>query len=191
MKRRALMKVHKALLIAAALALGLTAAGCSGAAGDDGGDQIASAGGNGSSDQSSESSEGEAPAKDQEERQLQFAECMRDNGVDIPDSADGGVRLRINGEVEREEMEAAMDACRQYAPGGEEGFQMSEEEKQQMAEYVDCLQQEGLEISDPNPETGVPDDAAEYLMDPDDDTQAAMDACQDKRPNRMMMTGRR
>lgn len=182
------MKVHKALLIAAALALGLVS-GCGSSGEDDSTSEIASAGGSGSGQ--SDTTEGEAPAKDREERQLQFTECMRDNGVDIPDSGDGGVRFKVDSEEDREAMQEAMDACRQYAPGGEEGFQMTEEMKQEMAAYVDCLQKEGLEISDPNPETGMPDDAGEYLMDPDEDTQAAMDACADKRPSRMMVTGKK
>lgn len=183
------MKVHKVLLIAAALALGLVS-GCGASGADDSGSEVASAGGSGNGDQKSDTSEGEAPAKDPEERQLQFTSCLRDNGVDIPDSGDGGVRFKANSEADREEMQEAMDACRQYAPGGEEGFRMTEEQKQEMAAYIDCLQKEGVEVSDPDPETGMPTDG-EVFMEPDDDTKAAMEACKDKRPDRMMVGGRR
>jgi hypothetical protein len=62
------------------------------------------------------------------EQALQFAQCMRDNGVDMPDpefSDDGGgITQSIGGPDQGEDpdMEAAMETCREFmkGPNGEE-----------------------------------------------------------------------
>jgi hypothetical protein len=62
------------------------------------------------------------------EQALQFAQCMRDNGVDMPDpefSEDGGgitQSLGGPGETEDPDMETAMQTCREFmrGPNGEE-----------------------------------------------------------------------
>ncbi|NUU23117.1 MAG: hypothetical protein HOV68_16640 [Streptomycetaceae bacterium] len=70
---------------------------------------------------------GERPkmsAEDQE-KQRQFAQCMRQNGIaDFPDpSADGSGMLAQDGRIDPEDpkFKAAQDKCRQYMPGGPGG----------------------------------------------------------------------
>ncbi|SDM49528.1 hypothetical protein [Nonomuraea jiangxiensis] len=57
------------------------------------------------------------PSQEDFDRMVKFAQCMREQGVDVPDPKPGeglGIRLR-NGS--KEQMEAAHKACQEYAPG--------------------------------------------------------------------------
>ncbi|WP_017595817.1 hypothetical protein [Nocardiopsis potens] len=139
----------------ALLALGLLT-GC----GMAGGDQEEQAGGG---------------AKSEEERlqeaRLEFARCMRDNGVDMPDpgGADGMVPgLELNGETEK-----ALEACEEKVPMDE--FEPSEEELAEMhekdLELAECLRGEGIDVEDPKKGQGMtlPADA--------DGMEEAMEAC--------------
>jgi hypothetical protein len=65
-----------------------------------------------------------------EQQLLDFARCMRDNGIDFPDpqfGSGGFVQIGGGGEgpkfdPESEEFQAAMDACGENLPGGGPGF---------------------------------------------------------------------
>ena len=74
--------------------------------------------------------EEEAKMRDQ---MLEFAQCMRDHGVDMPDpefSGDGGVSISIGSKLDgdtatpadQEEMEAAQEACGEIMGGDGPGF---------------------------------------------------------------------
>jgi len=78
------------LSLAAVAGLTLAAAGCGG--GDaSSSDDVASLGTDtASSDATDESTRGSEPPKDPEEAMLAFTECMRDQGVDMPDPAPPG-----------------------------------------------------------------------------------------------------
>lgn len=56
-----------------------------------------------------------------EEKLLQFARCMREHGIDMPDpGANGGAAIRIgpgDDAFDMEEFEAAQEACAEFAPG--------------------------------------------------------------------------
>lgn len=163
------------LLLVAAIVL----AGCAG--GTDGGDTAegaepaAAAGGGGGQ-----------PSAEQEEQMLAYADCLREHGMDV--SVDGG-RFSMRGGADPGAAEEAQEACRDLAPEGMgAGATISPEQKQQMLEYIQCLRGEGIELSDPDPETGSPtSEDARKFMNPDADMEAAMEACRDVRPSRMML----
>src|SRR3712207_8966853 len=58
-----------------------------------------------------------------EERRLKFAECMREQGIEMEDPGKdgrGGVLFRAGGKGKAGELEKAIQACRAYAPRSEE-----------------------------------------------------------------------
>jgi hypothetical protein len=152
-----------ALAASGLLALVLLLGACSDSSADDG---VASLG-DGTTDDSTgdgESQDDLSP-EEQEEALLDWAQCMRDEGVDIPDpqvTEDGGVIIGGGAEapdgddegtdgdappaLDREAMEAAMETCGE-PPGGPS--ELSEEElaerQDQALEFAQCMRDEGIE----------------------------------------------
>jgi hypothetical protein len=158
----------------------LALSGC-GPGGSDGG--VASAGGGAA--RTSVAPAGEAPAADPDERRLQFTRCLRDHGINISDVPAGG---RPGGGqlagVDRTKLQAAVQACQQYSGGLAGGQTPSPEERQQLLDYIKCLRGKGIDIADPDPKTGRPQqrDFGKFV-NPDQQMKDAMAACQQFRPN--------
>ena len=125
------------LALAPVLALGL--AGC----GEDGG------GSRGTGDTASD-----------QEKMHEFAQCMRENGVDMPDPEDGKVVVRgsvrpgkggadgADGEVE-----AAQKKCRHLMPNGGKPKKMKPEDVAKVRAYAKCMRDNGIsEFPDPDSE---------------------------------------
>jgi hypothetical protein len=154
----------------AVMALAGLLAAC-GSDGDSGGsdDSVASASG----DDSNEQAQGDDQA-DAEDELLDWVECMRDEGIDIPDptrDSDGnlvleGPGIRLGGgdsegstssdqsddpgdepAIDPEEMDAAMEACGQPPALGPNDI--SDEDRQAMEEaaleFAECMRDEGIE----------------------------------------------
>src|SRR5215216_6348463 len=98
-----------------------------------------------------------AAADDDKVRQAQvkFAECMRENGVDMPDpKAEGGKSLfKVGGDsgISPEEFEKASKACEKYREGIRPN--LSEEEqaefKEKALEHARCMREHGIDMPDP------------------------------------------
>jgi hypothetical protein len=105
---------------------------------------------------------------------LDFAECMRDHGVEVEDPAAGGGTVATRPQDETPERQAATEACIDElgpAPtsgGGQDG-QPDEEQREQMLAFAECLREQGFDVADPQPGTG--------LGMPDDVTEEAIEAC--------------
>ncbi|WP_156043665.1 hypothetical protein [Cellulomonas sp. URHE0023] len=89
---------------------------------------------------------------DPEDALIQYARCMREHGVDMPDPVDG--RLTLNGEgIGPEKMEAADSACEKWQEMAESqdggGRQLTEDEKQVFLDQATCLRDRGWNVSDP------------------------------------------
>lgn len=166
------------VLAVAALAFALTACG-----GETQDDDVATAG-NGSA--ASPSAAASAAAGDREEQMLKFTECMRGEGVDMPDPEPGG-GIRIQGS-DPAKTEAAMAKCRQYMPNGGEMGRMNAADLEKARQYSKCMRDNGVAaFPDPDPETGGimlrggPDSG----LDPNGATfQAAQKTCESLRPQR-------
>jgi hypothetical protein len=176
MKRR-----HGSLGAALVIQLAMAVlAGC-GSAGDTD-NSIASA--NGGAATTVAAASGEAPAADPDERRLQFTRCMREHGIEVSDPHAGG---RPGGAdlagVDPTKVQAAFEACQQYATGLAGGQTSSAEARQQMLDYIKCLRGQGVDIADPDPTTGRPQekDFAKFI-NPDQQMKDAMKACEQKRP---------
>ncbi|MEV0645009.1 hypothetical protein AB0I28_07070 [Phytomonospora sp. NPDC050363] len=139
------------------------------ACGSDDGADVATA--NGEAPAGSES----APAELSEEEALRlFVDCMREQGVDMPDPGPGGNMLELRDYfIDNPE---AVDACRDKLPGGGEPAELDPAAQEQMQKFVDCMREQGVDMPDPTAD-GKPQFDPELLDDPDFKT--AMNACQD------------
>jgi hypothetical protein len=143
-----------------------------------------------------------------EEAAIEFASCMRDEGVDMPDpefDEDGGVMFQqgiASGDdgpslSDRQAMDDAFEACGHIMEnagiGPGDGPDRAEMEDQ-VLEFTQCMRDEGVEMDDPDFDAPVGDlpapseasGAGPVIAGPfgtldlgDPDVQAAFDQCQD------------
>lgn len=87
---------------------------------------------------------------DDDAQALVFAECMRDNGVDMPDPGPGEQGLMdafhsVADTYDQETLRQAISACQKEMPQ----FAQEEQHTQDaMLELAECLREQGLEVSD-------------------------------------------
>ncbi|KOX26506.1 hypothetical protein ADK67_16010 [Saccharothrix sp. NRRL B-16348] len=149
-------------IVLAALALALTACGSGGA-------EVAAP-------------SSSSVAMSQEERSREFAKCMRDNGVDVPDPEPGGKPGGF-GKVDRTDpdFERATDACREFLPGGGDLSKLDPAKLDQLRVFAQCMRDNGIDVPDPDPNGGK----LTGLGQLDRNTPAfrsALDVCRDKLP---------
>jgi hypothetical protein len=155
---------------AAAVAVLLALSACGGGA-EDG---VASAGGE--ADPAAENTE--RGSLDEEVQALAFAECMRGNGVDMPDPAPGqeGLSEALHGledDYDQATIEQAVTACREFLPQrAHEGGHDSARQEAMLA-LAECLREQGLEVPDNLFEGGGLHDVE------DEELRAAMEECRD------------
>jgi hypothetical protein len=147
------------------------------AAEDDGGDE----GGDG---------DGEMTDAEREDAMLEFTECMREHGIDMPDPQTGGggqgpVVMRQEGgsEADREELEAAQEECGEIM---EDVFgdrpAIDPEEEAEMRDnalaYAECMREHGIDMPDPEFSDGGMGMRLGDGIDPEDpDFVEAEEAC--------------
>ena len=176
--------------VAAAAALGTTmlalagAAACGRAAADSG---IATAGGK------SSASAHPSASVDPQEQARQFAQCMRDHGVDMPDpdtagGPGGSIKITVSGPPGG--MDAAMEACKDKLPNGGTPPSLDPQQQEQLREFAQCMRDHGVDMPDPDANSGglkitKSGGPSSGGLSPDDPTfQAAQQACQDKLPGK-------
>jgi hypothetical protein len=141
-----------ALAVALVALLGLTACG-----GQAEGSDVATAG-----DSTAEPEPSATPdeSADPDEAALEFAECMRENGVDMPDpepGQNGGFQLfgGGTGDVDQATLERALEACRDLAPQLEGGAEIDPEMEEQMLALAECMREHGIDMPDPTTDGGL------------------------------------
>ena len=127
------------------------------------------------------------PAVDEDERRQQFTQCMREHGVDLPDPEPGsGGKVRVHGAgPDKEKMQAAMEACRQFMPNGGERMQLSPEDLEKMRQMAQCMREHGVDMPDPDPNGGGLLIQKDAQGEPDVDQEKldqAFQACRDLGP---------
>ncbi|NUO55224.1 MAG: hypothetical protein HOV71_26850 [Hamadaea sp.] len=147
--------MSRRLLLATAavpVALLFALSGCGKSGGDDNG--VASVSGTASASPSPSKTRS---AAEEQERALKFAQCMREHGVDMPDPEikDGKIQMRINAQPGTN-IEAAQQACKDYAPDGGPGGGKADPEMQKKGlEFAKCMRDHGVEkFPDPDPNQG-------------------------------------
>jgi hypothetical protein len=121
---------------------------------------------------------------DPNEAAVQFAKCMREHGVDMPDPVindDGGVLVQVGGESDGEagsgpdpkELDAANKECKHFMEDAAGSIDpLSEEDQKKMQEealaFSKCMREHGIDMPDPqfsadgggfNVSIGSPNDA--------------------------------
>lgn len=131
-----------------------------------------------------------------EEALLAFSQCMRDEGIDIPDptvDADGNVRLGFRGgagggaggAVDREALRAGFAACGELIEGVAQRFRQVDQtaREDQLLAFAQCVRDNGYEdMPDPDVTALGPGQGGGpfgQLARDDPDFQAAAEACQD------------
>jgi hypothetical protein len=122
-----------------------------------------------------------------EDAMVEFAGCMRDNGIDFPDPGDGGGLIIGPGsdiDPEDPEFQAAEAECKPILDEAEKSMpKPSEEElaemRDSMLEFARCMREEGVDF--PDPEFGEGGRVTARMGDPDDpDFEAAQEKCADE-----------
>jgi hypothetical protein len=115
---------------------------------------------------------------DEEVQALAFAECMRGNGIDMPDPAPGqeGLSEALHGvedDYDQATIDQAVAACEDFLPqrAHEGGHDAARDEA--MLALAECLRDQGLEVPDNLFEGGGLHDVE------DDELRAAMEECRD------------
>jgi len=165
--------IRTASALALAATLGLSLAACADEAGGDD-DAVASiddsasatdddGGDDGGSDDDGGGGGGRPDWSEFRVAALEYAQCMRDNGIDIPDptfDSDGGGRVMIGGEIEAgttggpsEEFEAADEECRPILEEAAPEMQLTPEEQAEMQDRLvamaECMRARGHDMPDP------------------------------------------
>jgi hypothetical protein len=129
----------------------LLAAGCGGSGGDN--DGVASLRG---SNGTTTTTNGGA---DREQALLDFARCMREQGVPIQDpqvDSQGNLRLQPGqgglGDVDRATLDKAREACQEHLEGVTQGFTPEDRTRMQdsLVKYASCMRQNGYDMPDPD-----------------------------------------
>jgi hypothetical protein len=119
---------------------------------------------------------GAPPSLDAYTKGVKFAQCMRENGVEVPDPEPGkGVQMRFTGGVTREQVQKAMEACREWAPEGATGGGAADPQRaEQMRKYAQCMRDNGVEAFPDPSGNGFQVDRS---VSEDSDYKAAEQAC--------------
>jgi len=189
--------------LAAVLVLGGVLAGCGGGGGGDD-DGVASIDENAAADDTTDDEETSGPGGgrvDETEMQdaaLEYAECMRDNGIDMPDpefEEGGGVSIGIGSadggiDPESEEFQAAEEECRPILEEARPDVQLSPEEQAEMQDRLvamaECMRARGHDMPDPQvSEDGgvmIQNDAGPGTGDgpPDEEFEKDMEECSEE-----------
>ncbi|OHV35324.1 hypothetical protein BCD49_05160 [Pseudofrankia sp. EUN1h] len=165
------------VLAALPLALMLALAGCG--SGDDSG-TVASAAGVGSGGAGADGATDGATATSSPrpgDLAVKFAQCMRENGIDMPDPVDGRIELRIDPSTPKETVDAAMAACREYSPQANGSAGSDPEMEAKSRDFAACMRKNGVEAF-PDPDPGQRGIIIGPEAGDDPDFQTAQQACQ-------------
>jgi hypothetical protein len=144
------------VMLGLGLALGLGAAACGGSPDGNG---VATLGGDGGNRQQTGSGGGAAngaASKDPQEAALEFAKCMREHGVDMPDpEVDSQGRMRITVRAGRDQadpkkLNEAQQACGHLMGGGGDGpGRLDPKAEDAMLAFARCMREHGIDMPDP------------------------------------------
>jgi hypothetical protein len=165
----------------AALALGLALAlGACGGSPD--GDRVASLSGGGAT--TTTNGTGKGSDRDPQQAALDFARCMREHGVDMPDPEvddQGRIRVRVGGAGSRPDprkLEAAQQACGDLMGGGDGDRQIDPAQRDAMVAFARCMRERGIDMPDPTGDGLVVRRDGDSGPDPESEAfKAAEQAC--------------
>ncbi|WP_307970474.1 hypothetical protein [Salinispora arenicola] len=112
----------------------------------------------------------------------QFAQCMREHGVQIPDpelDENGAFDMKVEDpNSDPTKIDAAMKACQKYLPGGGEMGKPNPEMLAQMRKMAECMRANGVpDFPDPDPDSGGGVAIETDQMDSQETFERAMKKC--------------
>jgi hypothetical protein len=161
------------------LVLGLLlAVGVAGCGGGDKTDGVASLGGAGSATNTTSAGGGQ----DDRRAALNWARCMRQQGINLPDSqftGDNIIQTLPDRAVRNSaKFKAAEQACKQYEPNGGQPSPPSAQERQQALAFARCMRQHGINMPDPQiTADGIDQQLPRRMAADDPRLKAAEQAC--------------
>ena len=160
------MRVLLSLLVVAACSLAVAACGETDGAGSEG-----------------SSGEPASSSNDRDAARVRLQECLREQGVELPDGGPGGGGGELS-DIDRDEVQEAMEACAEFR---DEAFgDITEEDRQEMqdafAKFSQCMRDEGIDVPDIGAGGGGPPAGGDQIDMDDPDVQAALELCQDELP---------
>jgi hypothetical protein len=163
--------VLRFLSLSAALAATLALAACG-----DNSDTSGAARSSGGSSASSATSDAQDAAR------VKLLQCVREQGVAVPDTAEGTGALAKLSPAERERAETALQGpCRKYqSQAFGDTDPQSPEFLDALTKYTVCMRNNGADVPDPDPND--PRGSLESLDQSDPTIAAAMSQCEDKLP---------
>ncbi|MEV0232523.1 hypothetical protein [Nonomuraea sp. NPDC050786] len=160
-------------VLGALAAATLFLAGCG--ADDGGGPDVASVSGTGTQS-GTQGGASAKPSEDRYQKMLKFAQCMRENGVQVDDPQPGkGIMMKFDKSIPQEKVEKAQEACKQYAPSGEKAGGPDPKRLEALRRLAQCMRDNGVE-SFPDPDGGAMRITGEVGDDPD--FKSAQQKCQ-------------
>ena len=138
----------------AVLGLGLVLA-LAACGGSPNGDRVASLTGSGATGTTNGAAK--TADKDPQQAALDFAKCMREHGIDMPDPQvddQGRVRVRVGGpgggaRPDPKKLDEAQKACGHLMGGGDGPGQIDPEERDAMVAFARCMREHGIDMPDP------------------------------------------
>lgn len=120
-----------------------------------------------------------APSLDPRDAQLQFAQCMRQNGVNVPDP-DPGQPFAVPAGADPAKVRAAQQKCQSILQAGGLGTGSNDPTAQDaMVKLAQCMRAHGVNVPDPKPGQGLKLQAQNV---PEEKVKAAQSACQQFQP---------
>jgi hypothetical protein len=175
--------MRTATVVAFGLMLTLASAGC--ARSDDDGPGVATA----QNGPASASASPSAKASRDPDAPLKFAKCMREQGLTwFPDpKSGGGMAIKVPKGFDPKKLEAAHEACKQFAPGmdGDGPAQADPEMLEKARQMAKCMRENGVpNFPDPQPNGGIRLDGDKLGTGPGDPTfDKAEEKCAKFMPN--------
>lgn len=127
---------------------------------------------------------------DPQERMLKWQQCLKDQGLDVEiGSADGRSTIKMspgpNSDPEKDK--AAMEKCKQYAPGGGDMGKADPAMEEAMRKFAKCMRENGVpNFPDPNANGGMMFNK-DSGVDPESDSfKAAQQKCESLMPRPSM-----
>jgi hypothetical protein len=163
-------------ILALGLLLTMAAAGCGKAAE---GDQVASAGG-------APTASASAAAAQDDDAPLKFSQCMREQGMSwFPDpQPGGGLQIKVPQSTDKAKFDAAMAACKEWAPDGGDRGPADPQQLEQARQMAQCMRDNGVpNFPDPQADGSIRLDGDKIGKGPGDPAfDKAEQACSKFRP---------
>lgn len=145
------------------------------------GDQVASAGGVPTASASA------AAAGGGDDAPLKFSQCMREQGMTWfpdPEPDSGGLQIKVPQGTDKAKMDAAMTACKKWAPDGGERGPADPKQLEQARQMAQCMRDNGVpNFPDPDADGNMRLDGRKIGVGPGDPTfDKAERACSKYRP---------